>query len=171
MPRLLRPPIGIETKLRVVLRQLGEMFIDEVIRLNRYVPRESVHRRSLSKLLDEKLEEFAALLKCDVRALRLDHDPALGARRKVFRKGEHVGYVPDANDPEHLIYREKHAHHIKTNVRGDGAQHPDRVLIKKNRRLERGPKPKRGPPIRSRGFQKGPKRSWGKRSFPRRIKP
>ncbi len=170
MPRLLRPPISTKTKLRVVLRQLGEMFIEQVIAEHRYVPRETVFMRSWTKLLDHKLAALAELLRCDVEDLRLDHDPALGARRKVFRNGVHVGYVPDANDPEHLIYREKHAHHIKTNVRGDGAQHPDRVLIKKNRRLETGLKKRRGPRIQSRGFSKGPKRSWGKRSLPKRRK-
>lgn len=163
MPRLLRPPIPVEVKCRVTLRQLGEMWPDDLIEEWRYDRRKRA--RNLSKLLAFSLSRLAALLTCEIADLRLDHDPALGARQKVFRKGVHVGYVPDANDPEHLIYREKHAHHIKTNVRGDGAQHPDRVLIKKNRRIERGPRPKRGPRIQSRGFQKGPKRPWGKRSF------
>ncbi len=177
MPRLLRPHIPLEVRCRVVLRQLGEMFVDQAIE-NRRPRRDAGYMVGVVGLpgggfgayLDELLDRLAELLACDVKSLALDHDPALGARRKVFRKGVHVGYVPDANDPEHLIYREKHAHHIKTNVRGDGAQHPDRVLIKKNRRIERGPRPKRGPPIRSRGFQKCPKRSWGKRPFPRRSK-
>lgn len=164
MPRLLRPYIPLEVRCRVVLRQLGEMWPDQFFESARLIG------WNMRETLDHLLGRLAELLACDVKSLALDHDPALGARRKVFRKGVHVGYVPDANDPEYLIYREKHAHHIKTNVRGDGAQHPDRVLIKKNRRIERGPRPKRGPAIRSRGFQKGPKRSWGKRPFPRRSK-
>lgn len=161
MPRLLRPHIPLEVRCRVVLRQLGEMWVDDAV---------SHRKTSARRFLDELLSALAELLGCEPKDLRLDHDPALGARQKIFRKGAHVGYTPDANDPKHLIYREKHAHHIKTNVRGDGAQHPDRVLIKKNRRIERGPRPKRGPAIRSRGFQKGPKRSWGKRPFPKRRK-
>ncbi len=164
MPRLLRPHIPLETRCRVALRQLGEMWPD------RFLDGARMIGWSMRETLDHLLARLSELLACDVKSLALDHDPALAAREKVFRKGVHVGYVPDANDPEYLIYREKHAHHIKTNVRGDGAQHPDRVLIKKNRRIERGPRPKRGPPIRSRGFQKGPKRSWGKRPFPRRSK-
>ena len=197
MPRLLRPHIPLEVRCRVVLRQLGEMFVDQAIE-NRRPRRDAGYMVGVVGLpgggfgayLDELLDRLAELLDCDVKSLALDHDPALGARRKVFRKGVHVGYVPDANDPEHLIYREKHAHHIKTNVRGDGAQYPDRVLIKRNRRLERrellkkvagkpvsafslmAPRKREfvAPPIRSRGFQKGPKRSWGKRPFPRRSK-
>lgn len=169
MPRLLRPNIPLEVECRVALRQLGEMWPDKVIGEWRYGPRNRA--RNFTLLRSRLLAQLCQLLNCEPVDLRLDHDPALGAREKVFdRNGKHVGYVPDANDPEHLIYREKHAHHIKTNVRGDGAQHPDRVLIKKNRRIERGPRPKRGPPIRSRGFQKGPKRPWGKRPFPRRSK-
>lgn len=175
MPRLLRPYIPLEVRCRVALRQLGELFIDRAIDARR--PRRDagymvgvvgLSGGGFGAYLDELLGRLAELLACDVKSLALDHDPALGAREKVFRKGEHVGYRPDANDPEYLIYREKHAHHIKTNVRGDGAQHPDRVLIKKNRRIERGPRPKRAPRIQSRGFEKGPKRPWGKRSFDNR---
>jgi hypothetical protein len=136
MPRLLRPHIPVETRCRVVLRQLGEMFIEDVMSANRYLPRD--HRKlSYGRLLAEKLALLAELLKCEVADLHLDHNPALGAREKVFRKGEHVGYKPDANDPEHLIYREAAAHRIKTNVRGEHGQHPDRVLIKKMRRHEK----------------------------------
>lgn len=164
MPRLLRPHIPLKVRCRVVLRQLGEMWPDQFFESAKLIG------WNTRETLDHLLARLAELLACDVKSLALDHDPALGAREKVFRKGEHIGYRPDANDPEHLIYREKHAHHIKTNVRGDGAQHPDRVLIKKNRRIERGPRPKRAPRIQSRGFQKGPKRSWGKRPFPRRSK-
>lgn len=72
----------------------------------------------------------------------LDHDPALGAREKIMRGGEIVGYRPAANDPEYLVYRLAGDHKIKTNVRGEHGQHPDRVLIKKQRRRER-PQPKR----------------------------
>ena len=101
------------------------------------------------------------------QVVHLDHHPALAAREKVFRNGEHVGYIPAANDPDYLLYREEAEHRLKTNVRGDGAQHPDRVLIKKQRRLERGPKPKRGPKIRSRGFSSA-KQKLPSRPFPKR---
>lgn len=133
MPRLIRPPISVEVKCRVVLRQLGEMFIDEVIAFN---------RRKLGALLAGKLDALASLLNCERAELRCDHDPALGARQKVFRHGVHVDYVPAGSDPAHLYYRPHGprfagSHLIKTNIRGDHGQHPDRVLIKKNRRLER----------------------------------
>lgn len=151
MSRLLRPSIGIEARCRIVLRQMGELWPDEVIRLNRFVPRETVFRVGLAKLLAAKLKELAALLNCDVAELRLDHDPALGVRRKVFRKGIHVGYSPPANSLEHLGYRPhpaKHAgsHDIKTRVRGDRGQLSDIALVKRNRRQEEreGVRPKSG---------------------------
>lgn len=162
MPRLLRPHIPLEVRCRVVLRQLGEMWPDQ------FFESANLIGWNTREMLDHLLGRLAELLACDVKSLALDHDPALGAREKVFRKGEHVGYRPDANDPEYLIYRERHAHHIKTNVRGDGAQHPDRVLIKKNRRIEAGPIKRRSAKIQNRGFSKGPKRPWGKRPFPKR---
>lgn len=128
MPRLLRPHIPIETRCRVVLRQLGEMWTSDVLR---------VWQGHFGSLLADRLAKLAALLHCEVKDLHLDHDPALAAREKVFKKGEHVGYRPDANDPEHLYYREAAAHRVKTNVRGLHGQHPDRVLIKKQRRREK----------------------------------
>lgn len=147
MARLLRPHVPVEVRVRVALRQLGEIWPDEIIRLHQEA------RSSMGHLLKVRLERLAELLGCAVRDLRLDHDPALGAREKVFRKGQHVGYRPDANDPEHLRYRphgpEFHGSHlVKTNVRGDGAQFPDRVLIKRARRREREAKekPSRRPP-------------------------
>jgi hypothetical protein len=132
MPRLLRPHIPLETRCRVVLRQLGDMLADDTILWGK-----TAHG-GLRAILDDRLAKLAELLNCEVADLHLDHDPALGAREKLFRKGEHVGYKPDANDPEHLIYREAAAHRIKTNVRGEHGQHPDRVLIKKQRRHEKG---------------------------------
>lgn len=144
MARLYRPSIPVEVKCRVVLRQLGEMFIDEVINRDRPRPGDAymkgikayVPRRGLTVLLAEKLSTLAELLNCKVEDLRLDHHPALAARPRTG-EGKNTVYDPKANNPEFLIYREKHAHHIKTNVRGDGAQHPDRVLIKRERRRQK----------------------------------
>lgn len=130
MPRLLRPAIDLKTKLRVLCRQLGEMFVDDVVAM-------AEENRCLGTIVNEKLATLAQLLRCDPLDMHLDHDPALGAREKVFRGGVHVGYRPDANDPEYLVYRTEADHKRKTNLRGDGAQHPDRVLIKKQRRRER----------------------------------
>lgn len=124
--RLPRRAIPVEVKCRVVLRQLGELWINEAL---------EPHAGKLGAFLAQMLGQLAFLIGCAVEELRLDHDPALAVRRRVLdAAGEHLRYVPDEHDPEHLIYRSAHDHHIKTNVRGDGAQHPDRVLIKRERR-------------------------------------
>jgi hypothetical protein len=126
MGRLYRPNIPVEVKARVLMRQLGELWPDEAIAAAK-------RGRSLGRHVDGLKKMLADPLGCEAKDLRLDHDPALAARG---RKGEgrNTVYFPDANDPAFLVYREKHAHDIKTNVRGDGAQYPDRVLIKRERR-------------------------------------
>lgn len=134
MPRLLRPSIPDSAKLAVVLRQLGEMFPGPVLATAR-------KSRTISTTLTNRLCILADLLGCQPGDLHLDHDPPLATRDKVRnRAGEHIGYRPAANDPEFLIYRTAQAHRIKTNVRGDGALHPDRVYIKRARRRERAAK-------------------------------
>lgn len=124
MARLFRPTIPVEIKCRVALRQLGELWPDDAIK---------AHKGALGAFLAQLLKKLAELLGED--ELHLDHDPPLAIRPR-FRRGlsKKTYYVPDANDPEHLIYRGAQAHRVKTNVKGDGAQHPDRVLIKKERR-------------------------------------
>lgn len=157
MTRLLRPTIPLNVRCRVALRQLGEMWPEAVIEAN---------QRGYGRLLRQLLARLAGLLGCEPSALRLDHNPALAIRQKVERKGVHVGYRPDANDPEYLIYRDAHAHHIKTNVRGDGAQHPDRVLIKRERRREK--RLKTVDFLKKRRVNKIKQKSnWPKRSFPK----
>jgi hypothetical protein len=105
------------------------------------------------------LTHLAKQIGCRVDELRLDHDPALGARAKsVWSTTGKTHYIPEANSPQHLAYRPhgpEHAgsHLIKTNVRGDHGQHPDRVLIKKQRRIE-NPKPKRKFKWASRKFER-----------------
>ena len=130
MTRLYRPTIPIEIKCRVLLRQVGELWIDEAV---------AAHRGALSTFLTQLRLKLAELLNCEPDDLRLDHDPALATRQRIG-DGKKTIYAPDANDPDYLIYREKHAHHIKTNIRGDGAQYPDRVLIKRERRHRQGEK-------------------------------
>lgn len=98
---------------------------------------------SFARKLAWLMSALAICLGCEVKDLRLDHDPPLGARPRRRRGlGRKTYYTPDANDPDHLFYRPhgpEHAgsHLIKTNVRGEHGQHPDRVLIKKARKLER----------------------------------
>lgn len=131
MPRLLRPAIPLSVKLRVLLRQLGDAFADDMIAI-------AQEQGSLGLLVNEKQADLARLLGCQPNEIDYDHDPALGARRKVLDKfGTHVGYEPAANDPEWIFARERKRHREKTNVRGEHGQHPDRVLIKKNRKIER----------------------------------
>lgn len=126
------------------MRQLGELWPDEALKAN---------EGGLQAFLDRLLHKLREIL--NEKKLHLDHDPPLAARPR-FRHGlgKKTYYEPDANDHAHLIYRGAHAHHIKTNVRGDGAQHPDRVLIKKERRRREGKRAK-------------PKRKWRTRPFPK----
>lgn len=151
MPRLPRPPIPVAVKCRVVLRQLGEMFIDDVIRANRFVPR-VVPSRSLGALLHDRLPKLAELLGCTVKDLRLDHNPALENRMKLLETGQWVmvvpkggkvvRYDPPANDPDSFLYRPHGAefdgsHDVKTRIRGDHGQFSDNTLAKRERRRER----------------------------------
>jgi hypothetical protein len=112
------------------------------------------------EMLKLAMFHLAIALKCEVSELRLDHDPPLAARQRLQYSGVvRPTYIPDANDPDHLFYRPhgpQHAgsHLIKTNVRGDHGQHPDRVLIKRARRLTENKPPKRKVKIKSRGFDK-----------------
>ena len=138
MSRLPRPNPTVEVRCRVVLRQLGGVFVDDVIKANRFVPRVTPSR-SLSKLLHTKLTALAGLLKCEVSDLRLDHTWALENRPKRFKNGVHVDYYPPANDPEWLAYRPQGtqfagSHDVKTRVRGDNGQLSDNALAKKERR-------------------------------------
>lgn len=110
-------------------------------------------------------------LGCEISELRYDHVPALRTRKYRPRKGRPVAswYSPNANDPEHIVVRSNHSHHIKTNVRGDGAQHPDRVLIKRERRREkliRKVALSLALPAHVQRKNRPPKRKWPSRPFP-----
>ena len=125
MARLYRPTIPVEVKCQVALRQLGELWIDDAVK---------AHAGALGAFLARLLSKLAELLDCKVNELQLDHNPALENRpfNSVTRR-----YIPDANDDQFLIYREKHAHRIKTLVRGDGAQLSDAAIARKRKRKER----------------------------------
>lgn len=169
MARLYRPHIPLETRVRVALRQLGEIWVDDWIEAKRD------SGKSFGAMLDELLDELRAVLHAE--KLHLDHDPPLAARQRVPYTGG-TSYIPDANDPEHLIYREAVAHGIKTRVRGEHGQYSDLALIKREkRRLNKNTQKKR--PL-SRfanvGFKAGkrkmksPKRPWPKRKFEKRTR-
>lgn len=128
MARLYRPHIPLVVRIDVVHRQLQRMGKETVVF-------ESETKKSQ---LDGLLRFLAWQLRCEPADLRLDHDPALCNRQQFHNgRGEIVRYVPDANDPAHLIYRTKADHDIKTRVRGDGAQHSDLALRRIAKRRER----------------------------------
>ena len=154
MARLFRPHVPLAVRCDVAERQLLAGFEHPHARVY-------TSARTAGGRLKVLLAALAAQFGCEVSELRLDHDPPLGARRVTGwpSVGPGVHYEPDANDPDHLFYRPhgpQHAgsHLIKTNIRGDHGQHPDRVLIKKDRRLTENKPPRRKVKIKSRGFDK-----------------
>jgi hypothetical protein len=90
---------------------------------------------------------------------QLDHDPALVNRklRKWPLDGSAV-YIPDANDPDYLVYREKHDHDIKTRVRGDGAQLSDLAQARKRKRKLKPKRKYKWPSRPMKGASRWPKK-------------
>lgn len=92
---------------------------------------------------------------------QLDHDPALEQRPQRRGGLGRTKYTPDANDPEHLVYRTKAIHLMKTTGRKPGAEKTvtskgsDVWIAQKFRKLEGRNKPRRKQKIPSRPFQKG----------------
>jgi hypothetical protein len=161
MPRLHRPHVPLEVRLRVALRQRG--FSPGVV--NEGV-RAAKRGRRIGKALAAILKELARQRGCDVSDLRLDHDPPLAARPRFSRGlGKKTYYKPAANDPDHLFYRPhdpqfEGSHLIKTNQRGDHGQYPDRVLIKRERKRRR--REELGIVAKKAGkLRVGKRRSWG----------
>lgn len=92
---------------------------------------------------------------------QLDHDPALEQRHLMHkRKTGTVVYRPEANDPDHLVYRTKALHLMKTTGRKPGAEKTatskgsDVWIAQKFRKLEGKNKPRRKQKIASRPFQR-----------------
>jgi hypothetical protein len=176
MGRLYRPHIPLAVRVKVAGRDCYRAGIN---------PPAREAREPLGNFLKRLLVALSAAIGCEVSELRLDHDPALGARAQVPDKsprkdagwsnsfGVPMRYEPPANDPDHLFYRPhgvqfSGSHDVKTRIRGDHGQHSDIALIKKMRRIEKGPKPKRGPPMKSGGFRTTKmKPKWPKRPFNR----
>lgn len=189
MPRLYRPHIPFSVRVKVAARQLraSDTAIGRSVLygLSLLGEKDFPGDRTLSmaRKLRSLLQALATAKGCEVSELRLDHDPPLGARKKRG-EGRQTVYTPPANDPDHLFYRPHGPEHdgshlIKTNVRGDHGQHPDRVLIKKARRLERAKVDTSDIPEVGKGWFKRaklrrpegrPKPKWPKRSFPKRRK-
>lgn len=149
--KLDRPHIPIDVKLLVAARQL-------------------VQRNGLARVLTMMDAKWSKQSKLDWMLhelfgsgpVHLDHDPPLVLRPRSVRTGK---YVPDANNPEHLVYRTVVEHHIKTFVHGDGAQLSDAAKRRKaikQKRKEEGKRTRGYRPIKSRN-------EWPKgRKFPTR---
>lgn len=113
--------------------------------------------------LQRQLDLLLQLLFGDAKT-ELHHRPALVNRPLNRRKTD---TVPPANDPEHLVYLLKdEEHRIETYIRGIGAQRSDvsqrRYLKKVAKNRERASD--------SRPRNRGPKRKWRSRPFPKRGK-
>ncbi len=154
MARLYRPHIPLEVRCRVALRQLGS----DPERIERRMLSEHHHSGGIgyAKFLAHLLGELARELGCEVKDLRLDHDPALCNRKqKVHWRGDDVLglnriviYTPAANDPEHLLYRTHAAHDIKTRVRGEKGQFSDLALLRREKKRKKPSKRKQKMPSR-----------------------
>lgn len=138
MPKLLRPHIPYKVRCRVAMRQLG--LTPEQISESTGNIENRKNARYMRVSYASYLKEFLLprlRSKLWINKEHLDHDPALENREKVFRKSEHIGYRPDANDPDFLIYRDRADHDIKTRVRGEHGQFADNVIAKRERRRKK----------------------------------
>jgi len=149
MARRFRPHIPLAIRCQVASRQLREANIE-------FEPFAGTLTVRLQQLLDRLFGDAK---------VELHHRPALVNRPWNARKGD---YDTPANSAAHLVYLVETDHDIETRIRGIGAQRSDlsqaRYLKKVAR--NRSPKPKRGPKIQSRGFDK----SGSKHKFQKRVK-
>lgn len=141
--RLVRPHVPVRVRVAVAARQLAE--------------RGTAFAFAEDLTASERLVLLLWLLFQD-EPRHLDHDPPLMLRPFDEETGL---YTPDANDPDHLVYRTKEDHRLKTLVRGDGAQLSDAGKRRKEIRRERkAARPKRRWP-RGRKLRSGPWASRG----------
>jgi hypothetical protein len=157
--RLPRPNVPTAIELAVVLRQLGGFDVAAMVAAAK-------KERRLGAQRDSSLFVLACDLGVLVDTLELHHRPSLVNRDKIFSCGIQVGYDPPANSADHLIYLAADDHDIETRVRGLHGQHSDLGIARKNKRIARNRDPKRRRvKIKSKGFQKGPKRKIQSRGF------
>lgn len=154
MPLPPRKHCPASVKLRVAWRQLG--LSPAIVRV---MAENAERHRHATAALRSVLGELARKLGCEVSELRRDHEPALGTRFQVWRRGKFIDYDPPENNPDAMIYRSNAEHLVKTHVRGDHGQHSDTVLMKRERRRKtKATKPKHkwptGRKLRSRGFER-----------------
>jgi hypothetical protein len=142
--KLVRPYIPLGVRLEVIARQLqlrGQLYDVMWVEI---IPNRSTR---LAYMLSRM---FGA------QKVHLDHDPPLCLR---YFDPETGLYEPDANDPNHLVYRTEEEHRVKTYMRGDGAQLSDAGKRRKEirRRRKETPRPSRWPPKGSRPMQWKPR--------------
>lgn len=163
-----RPYIPLSVRVAVAERQLMEMRGLWVTHgwWDFYLYQWRWGKWSLARRLEHLVKQLSEVLG-DV--LQLDHDPALILRQyKVDRrKPEAAWFTPNANDPDHLIYRTLGDHGHKTTGRRAGAaktvthKGSDSWLKTKFRRLEQPrKKPKAKIPAKA--------KPWPKRPFPKK---
>jgi hypothetical protein len=129
-----RPYVPFNVRVEVAKRQFVEKYGDAG-RIALLTEAANGDAELLRRLLEALHANFAG------EKYNLDHDPPLRCRIFNARTGK---YKPDANDPRYLVYRTAEDHRVKTNIRGEHGQYPDRVLIKRTRRHESPKKKWRG---------------------------
>jgi hypothetical protein len=112
-----RPPIPTGVRIKVIDRQLAALGIEVI-----------GHWRTRAEELRIKL----IVMFGDERS-HCDHRPALILRTYHHASGT---YQPFANDPDYLEHVTVHDHHLKTNVRGLGAQRSDTAERMHRRRMD-----------------------------------
>lgn len=117
--KLRRPHIPISTRVLVAARQLQERYELGV-----------VLAASLIKGKRRQLQFMLVALFGDERP-HLDHDPCLALRFFNEETGE---YDPPANSVEHLVYRTKSEHDVKTRIRGDHGAFSDHAMIRREKK-------------------------------------
>lgn len=167
-----RPYIPLEIRCRAILRQQG--WKPDAIEKRIFSEDHLAGGIGYKAMLANLLAGLALTLNCDVDDFQLDHNPALILRPYNPRiKNVAARYTPNANDPDHLEYRPQAAdaprsHHIKTNVRGDGALRSDTSERVYRRKVERN-KLKRAGKIKVAKIPQA-KKPWPSRPFPKRGK-
>ncbi len=168
--RLYRPYIPLDIRVIVASRQLRERGapLDRSILYGLGLQFAEDFPGDPTLSFGRKLRSLLSALFGDAK-VELHHRPAL-VNRPRNRRGN--GYIPPANDPDHLIYLEEGAHDIETRVRGVGALRSDlsqaRYLKKVSRNRETRPKTSRFPKFSSRVKRTTKlkiKPKWPKRSF------
>lgn len=159
MSRLPRPYIPMPVRVAVAERQVREqgsimwpVYLSGV---------EKSQQLGLPMSLADRLKVLLDHLFGPDAKIELHHTPALALRKR----GRNGGFIPDANDPDHLEYMAKDGHLQQTTGRKPGAaktitsKGSDRWMIKKFNRLEGKTKRRPKQKIPSRPF------SSRKRSF------